>query len=82
MLGMNLGNILHAEHMFFLILLAQLIWCLCAFISAVMQSLAHKNEWPLDKMHITVDVTKKYKEEFTQPAREGAYIHGLYLEGK
>ncbi|XP_033023836.1 dynein heavy chain 11, axonemal-like [Lacerta agilis] len=52
-----------------------------SFLTAVMQSLAHKNEWPLDKMHITVDVTKKYKEEFTQPAREGAYIHGLYLEG-
>ncbi|XP_042314347.1 dynein axonemal heavy chain 11-like [Sceloporus undulatus] len=52
-----------------------------SFLTAVMQSLAHKNEWPLDKMHITIDVTKKYKEEFTQPAREGAYIHGLYLEG-
>ncbi|KAJ6660734.1 hypothetical protein lerEdw1_017360 [Lerista edwardsae] len=52
-----------------------------SFLTAVMQSLARKNEWPLDKMHLTVDVTKKYKEEFTQAAREGAYIHGLYLEG-
>ncbi len=48
---------------------------------AVMQSLARKNEWPLDKMHLTVDVTKKFKEEFNQPAREGAYIYGLYMEG-
>lgn len=48
---------------------------------AVMQSLARKNEWPLDKMNLTVDVTKKFKEEFNQPAREGAYIYGLYMEG-
>lgn len=46
-----------------------------------MQSLARKNEWPLDKMNLTVDVTKKFKEEFNQPAREGAYIYGLYMEG-
>ena len=46
-----------------------------------MQSLARKNEWPLDKMNLTVDVTKKFKEEFNQPAREGAYVYGLYMEG-
>lgn len=48
---------------------------------AVMQSLARKNEWPLDKVNLTVDVTKKYKEDFNQPAREGAYVYGLYMEG-
>ncbi|XP_030637646.1 dynein heavy chain 11, axonemal [Chanos chanos] len=52
-----------------------------SFLTAVMQSLARKNEWPLDKMNLTVDVTKKFKEEFNQPAREGAYVHGLYMEG-
>ncbi|KAM3917468.1 dynein axonemal heavy chain 11-like [Leptodactylus fuscus] len=52
-----------------------------SFLTAVMQSLARKNEWPLDKMHLTVDVMKKNKEEFSQPAREGAYIYGLHLEG-
>ncbi|GCB73975.1 hypothetical protein scyTo_0003059 [Scyliorhinus torazame] len=52
-----------------------------SFLTAVMQSLARKNEWPLDKMHLIVDVTKKLKEDFAQPAREGAYIYGLYLEG-
>ncbi|CAJ0967858.1 unnamed protein product [Ranitomeya imitator] len=55
--------------------------CKVAVCEAVMQSLARKNEWPLDKMHLTVDVMKKYKEEFSQPAREGAYIYGLHLEG-
>ncbi|XP_045080653.1 LOW QUALITY PROTEIN: dynein axonemal heavy chain 11-like [Coregonus clupeaformis] len=52
-----------------------------SFLTAVMQSLARKNEWPLDKMNLTVDVTKKFKEEFNQPAREGAYVYGLYMEG-
>uniref|UniRef100_UPI00398F1A35 dynein axonemal heavy chain 11 n=1 Tax=Pristiophorus japonicus TaxID=55135 RepID=UPI00398F1A35 len=52
-----------------------------SFLTAVMQSLARKNEWPLDKMHLIVDVTKKLKEDFAQPAREGAYISGLYMEG-
>ncbi|KAI7808020.1 putative dynein heavy chain 11 [Triplophysa rosa] len=52
-----------------------------SFLTAVMQSLARKNEWPLDKMNLTVDVTKKFKEEFNQAAREGAYIYGLYMEG-
>ncbi|KAG9277586.1 dynein heavy chain 11, axonemal-like [Astyanax mexicanus] len=52
-----------------------------SFLTAVMQSLARKNEWPLDKMTLTVDVTKKFKEEFNQPARDGAYVYGLYMEG-
>ncbi|KAG7466869.1 hypothetical protein MATL_G00146930 [Megalops atlanticus] len=52
-----------------------------SFLTAVMQSLARKNEWPLDKMNLTVDVTKKFKEDFNQPAREGAYVYGLYMEG-
>ncbi|KAF3858430.1 hypothetical protein F7725_011631 [Dissostichus mawsoni] len=43
-----------------------------SFLTAVMQTLARKNEWPLDKVNLTVDVTKKFKEEFNQPAREGA----------
>lgn len=49
---------------------------------AVMQTLARKNEWPLDKVNLTVDVTKKFKEDFNQPAREGAYVYGLYMEGR
>lgn len=47
-----------------------------------MQTLARKNEWPLDKVNLTVDVTKKFKEDFNQPAREGAYVYGLYMEGR
>uniref|UniRef100_A0A4X2M255 AAA+ ATPase domain-containing protein n=1 Tax=Vombatus ursinus TaxID=29139 RepID=A0A4X2M255_VOMUR len=52
-----------------------------SFLTAVMQSMARKNEWPLDKMCLTVDVTKKTKEDYGHPPREGAYIHGLFMEG-
>nr|XP_020468391.1 dynein heavy chain 11, axonemal-like isoform X3 [Monopterus albus] len=52
-----------------------------AFLTAVLQSIARKNQWPLDKMALIVDVTKKTKDEFGHPPREGAYIHGLFMEG-
>ena len=45
-----------------------------------MQSTARKNELPLDKMCLTCEVTKKTKEEMTQPVKEGACIHGLFME--
>jgi len=50
-------------------------------LTAIMQAMARKNEWPLDKMCLQIDVTKKGKEEFTAPPREGAYLHGCYMEG-
>lgn len=28
-----------------------------------------------------MDVTKKNKEDFNSPPREGAYVHGLFMEG-
>nr|XP_010966907.1 dynein axonemal heavy chain 11-like [Camelus bactrianus] len=46
-----------------------------------MQTMARKNEWPLDKICLTVDVTKKTKEDYGHPPREGAYLHGLFMEG-
>jgi dynein heavy chain len=52
-----------------------------SFLTAIMQTTARKNEWPLDKMILTVDVMKKNREEITAPPREGAYIHGLFMEG-
>lgn len=45
------------------------------------QTTARKNEWPLDKMTLTVDVLKKSREEIAAAPREGAYLHGLFLEG-
>ena len=52
-----------------------------AFLTAVMQVTARKNEWPLDKLVTVVDVTKKGPLEIEAPTREGAYIHGLFVEG-
>ncbi|CAK8694647.1 unnamed protein product [Clavelina lepadiformis] len=52
-----------------------------SFLTAIMQAMARKNEWPLDKMCLQCDVTKKNKEDFSSSPREGAYIHSLYMEG-
>ncbi|KAK0098489.1 hypothetical protein PV326_007920 [Microctonus aethiopoides] len=52
-----------------------------SFLTAIMQQTARKNEWPLDKMCLHCEVTKKFKDEFTTAPREGAYINSLYMEG-
>ena len=52
-----------------------------SFLTAIMQSTARKNELPLDRMSLACEVTKKMKEEMQSPPREGAYVHGLYMEG-
>lgn len=52
-----------------------------SFLTAIMQTTARKMEWPLDRMVLTVDVTKKSREEFSGVPREGAYVHGLFMEG-
>ena len=53
-----------------------------AFLTAVMQVTARKNEWPLDKLATVVEVSKKMTpEEIEGATRDGAYIHGLYVEG-
>ena len=46
-----------------------------------MQSMACKNEWPLNKMCLQSNVTKKHREDFSSPPREGAYVYGLFMEG-
>jgi dynein heavy chain len=52
-----------------------------SFLTAIMQQMARKNEWPLDKMCLQCDVTKKNKEDMGSAPREGAYVHGLFMEG-
>eukprot|EP00768_Dysnectes_brevis_P001864 gnl/Dysnectes_brevis/1535_a1743_1332.p1 GENE.gnl/Dysnectes_brevis/1535_a1743_1332~~gnl/Dysnectes_brevis/1535_a1743_1332.p1 ORF type:complete len:380 (+),score=200.78 gnl/Dysnectes_brevis/1535_a1743_1332:642-1781(+) len=52
-----------------------------SFLRAVLQTTARANQWPLDKMFLSTDVTKKELSDITQPPRDGAYIHGLYMEG-
>eukprot|EP00232_Nephroselmis_pyriformis_P019075 CAMPEP_0182900652 /NCGR_PEP_ID=MMETSP0034_2-20130328/28990_1 /TAXON_ID=156128 /ORGANISM="Nephroselmis pyriformis, Strain CCMP717" /LENGTH=4527 /DNA_ID=CAMNT_0025034901 /DNA_START=131 /DNA_END=13711 /DNA_ORIENTATION=+ len=52
-----------------------------SFLTAVMQTTARRNDWPLDKTVVLTDVTKKQLDQIEAPARDGAYIHGLTLEG-
>jgi dynein heavy chain len=52
-----------------------------SFLTAVAQSAARKNGWPLDQTTLMVEVTKKMENEIDAPPRDGAYIHGLFLEG-
>ena len=52
-----------------------------SFLTAVMQTTARRNDWPLDKTVIITDVTKKQVDQIEGPARDGAYISGLTLEG-
>ncbi|KAG5679915.1 hypothetical protein PVAND_009451 [Polypedilum vanderplanki] len=52
-----------------------------SFLTAIMQQTARRNEWPLDKMCLNCDVTKKQKDDFNAPPREGAFIHSIFMEG-
>jgi len=53
-----------------------------AFVNAVMQMTSRRNDWALNKLVTTVDVTKKMTpEEVDSATRDGAYVYGLYMEG-
>ncbi|NWI76951.1 DYH9 protein, partial [Dryoscopus gambensis] len=52
-----------------------------SILTAIMQTTARKNKWPLDKMTLHCDVTKKSREDFASAPRDGAYVHGLFMEG-
>ncbi|XP_010139453.1 PREDICTED: dynein heavy chain 17, axonemal-like, partial [Buceros rhinoceros silvestris] len=52
-----------------------------SFLTAIMQPTARKNEWPLDKMCLSVEVSKKNRDDIRAPPREGSYVHGLFMEG-
>ncbi|XP_055341295.1 LOW QUALITY PROTEIN: dynein beta chain, ciliary-like [Paramacrobiotus metropolitanus] len=52
-----------------------------SFLTAIMQVTARKNEWPLDRMTLQIEITKKQKDECQYSTRDGSYIHGLYMEG-
>lgn len=52
-----------------------------SFITAILQTLSRKNEWPLDNVVVATEVTKKAPEEVTDASRDGSYIYGLTMEG-
>eukprot|EP00736_Rhodelphis_marinus_P010572 Rmarinus@m.9666 len=53
-----------------------------SFLTAVMQTTARRNDWPLDKTTIVTEVTKKLSaEDVQEPARDGTFVWGFSLEG-
>jgi dynein heavy chain len=53
-----------------------------AFLTAILQVAAQKNQWELDKLVTMCDVLKQMTpDEVSGHAKDGAYIHGLFLEG-
>jgi dynein heavy chain len=53
-----------------------------AFLTAILQVAAQKNQWELDKLVTMCDVLKAMTpDEVPATAKDGAYINGLYLEG-
>jgi dynein heavy chain len=53
-----------------------------AFLTAVMQVTARRNELPLDRLTVLTDVTKKMTaDEIEAPSRDGAYGSGFFMEG-
>ncbi|POM80274.1 Dynein heavy chain [Phytophthora palmivora] len=52
-----------------------------AFLTAILQAAARKHNVELDSLRITADVTKRTIDTVDAPARDGQFIHGLYLEG-
>ena len=46
-----------------------------------MQTTARKNDWPLDKTTLVTEITRKSFQDIDAPSRDGAYVHGLFLEG-
>ncbi|MEW5311809.1 MAG: hypothetical protein WDW38_003494 [Sanguina aurantia] len=52
-----------------------------SFLTAVMQTTARRNDWALDRTVVLTEVTKKQPDAIDAPSRDGAYIHGLTLEG-
>merc|ERR1711988_1583097 len=53
-----------------------------SFLTAICQVTAQKNQLELDKLLIQTDVTKKMTtDELDSHSRDGAYIHGLQMQG-
>ena len=52
-----------------------------AFVTAVMQTTARAYKWPLDDVETFTDITKMDWDQADAQPEEGAYIHGLFIEG-
>eukprot|EP01012_Entosiphon_sulcatum_P019543 TRINITY_DN24443_c0_g2_i1.p1 TRINITY_DN24443_c0_g2~~TRINITY_DN24443_c0_g2_i1.p1 ORF type:complete len:4685 (-),score=794.60 TRINITY_DN24443_c0_g2_i1:231-14285(-) len=52
-----------------------------AFLTAVMQTTARKSGTGIDRMVFQTEVLKKHEADVQHAPREGAHVHGLFLEG-
>jgi dynein heavy chain len=52
-----------------------------SFLTAIKQYSAQHNHWELNKLYIVTEITKRTEAEIEGPAREGAYITGMNLQG-
>lgn len=52
-----------------------------SLLTAVQQQAARRSGWALDATVLMTEVTRKAPAQIDSPPREGAYIHGLWLEG-
>jgi dynein heavy chain len=53
-----------------------------SFLTAIMQNTSREKILPLDNMALQTNITFfKSPEEVQAPAENGAYVHGLVLEG-
>ncbi|KAL7677338.1 hypothetical protein ACOME3_003574 [Neoechinorhynchus agilis] len=52
-----------------------------SFLTAIMQTSARANKWPLDKISLTFGITKRSTGEYLPALKEGVYIHGVYIDG-
>jgi dynein heavy chain len=52
-----------------------------SFLTAIKQLCCQQQMMELDKLVVLTEVTKREKSQVDAPAREGAFVTGLYLEG-
>ncbi|XP_067125358.1 dynein axonemal heavy chain 8-like [Centruroides vittatus] len=53
------------------------------FLTATRQETSHSRKWPLDSVILDKDILKNFKDgaRLQLTAKDGVYVHGLYLEG-
>jgi len=52
-----------------------------SFLTAICQVTAQRNQLELDKLQVNTEVTKRNFAQVDAPSRDGAYIHGLSVQG-
>merc|ERR1719453_1902508 len=52
-----------------------------SFLTAIKQRCCQEQMLELDKLQVFTEVTKRDLKQVDTPAREGAYVTGMYLEG-